>query len=68
VNVSVQAAVVLNRQLRDDDHIGSGRFPRGIDSFPEFVEVEERFENDEVNAGTEQRIRLFAKHRANLRE
>ena len=65
---SAQAAVVVDRELRHDDHLRPGGFACRIHRFPKFVEIEEGFENHQVDAGANQSIGLFPEDGASFRE
>ena len=59
---------IVDGHLRDDRHIRPRRFARRRHRLAQFVEICERFQNQQVNAGFHQRVRLFAKRRACFRE
>ena len=66
---SVQhVAEVVDGDVRDDGHVRARRFARRGDSFPQFIDVVEGLEQQQVHAGLEQRLDLLAKDGARLGE
>ena len=63
-----QVAVILDAQQSHDDQIVTGGLARGQDGFANFIRIAKRFENEEVDAGFDQRIRLLAEHGAGFVE
>ncbi len=63
-----QVAVVVDGDLGDDGHLVAGGLARGEDGLAQLVEVGEGLEDQQVDAGLEQRLDLLAEDGARLGE
>ena len=61
-------AEIVDGDLRDNGDFAAGGLVRGADSFAEFVEIAERFEDQQIDAGFQQRVDLLAEDGAGLGE
>ncbi len=55
-----ERAVVFDAEVRDDREIGARGLARGQNRFADFIEIGERFEDEEIDAGIYQHFGLFA--------
>ena len=63
-----QVAVVVDGDLGDDGHLVAGGFARGEDSLAQLVQDGEGLQDQQVDAGLDQRLDLLAEHGAGLFE
>ena len=68
VGAAGQVAEIVDGHLRDHRHVAAGGFVRGHHGLAQFIEVAESLEDQQIDAGFEQRIDLFAEDGARFGE
>jgi hypothetical protein len=68
VGAAGQVSEIVDGDLRDNGNFAAGGLVRGADGFAKFVEVAESFEDQQIDAGFQQRVDLLAEDGAGLGE
>ena len=59
---------IVDGDLRDNGDFAAGGLVSGAGSFAEFVEIAERFEDQQIDAGFQKRVDVLAENGAGLGE